>query len=78
MRFFSARHCSADLFISLHANASTNPDPEGAAVSYLSIDEYGEEARELAVREGQAIPVPPSTQIRVGFCMPTDGAVRTK
>ena len=52
-----ANNNKADLFISFHANASTHPGPEGAAVFYLSIDEYGEEARELAGREGQAIPV---------------------
>ena len=52
-----ANNNKADLFISFHANASTHPGPEGAAVFYLSIDEYGEEARELAGREGQTIPV---------------------
>ena len=52
-----ANNNKADLFISLHANASSHPVPEGAAVFYLSIDEYGEEVRELAEREGQVIPV---------------------
>ena len=52
-----ANNNKADLFISLHANASIRPSASGAKVFYLSIDEYGEEARELAEREGQAIPV---------------------
>ena len=52
-----ANNNKADLFISLHVNASTRPSAEGAEVFYLSIDEYGEEARELAEREGQPLPV---------------------
>ena len=53
----SPNNNKADLFISLHVNASTRPSAEGAEVFYLSIDEYGEEARELAEREGQPLPV---------------------
>ena len=52
-----ANHNKADLFISLHANASTRSSAVGAEVFYLSIDEYGEEARRIAASEGQAIPV---------------------
>ena len=52
-----ANNNKADLFISLHVNASTRPAAGGAEVFYLSIDEYGEEARELAERERQPIPV---------------------
>lgn len=52
-----ANNNKADLFISLHANSSVNALPAGAEVFYLSIDEYGEEARELAERESQLLPV---------------------
>lgn len=47
----------ADLFISLHANASARPAATGAEVFYLGIDEYGAEAQELAERDVQPIPV---------------------
>ena len=52
-----ANNNNADLFISLHANSSVNPEPEGAEVFYLSIDEYGPEAQEIATRERQVLPV---------------------
>ena len=52
-----ANNNGADLFISLHVNASARPSATGAEVFYLSIDEYGAEARELADREGSRIPV---------------------
>jgi len=52
-----ANNNKADLFISLHVNASTRPSAEGAEVFYLSIDEYGEEARNLADREVQPLSV---------------------
>ena len=52
-----ANNNNADLFISLHANSSANPEPEGAEVFYLSIDEYGPEAQEIATRERQFLPV---------------------
>lgn len=44
-----ANNNKADLFVSLHANASVSPSPAGAEVFYLSLDEYGESvAREAA------------------------------
>ena len=52
-----ANNNGADLFISLHANASARPAATGADVFYLSIDEYGDEARELAQQQGQWLPV---------------------
>ena len=52
-----ANNNKADLFVSLHANSSVSALPAGAEVFYLSIDEYGPEARELAEREGQLLPV---------------------
>ena len=52
-----ANNNNADLFISLHANSSVSPEPEGAEVFYLSIDEYGPEAQEIASRERQFLPV---------------------
>ena len=52
-----ANNNKADLFISLHVNASPRPSATEAEVFYLSIDEYGPEAREFAAREAQRIPV---------------------
>ncbi len=52
-----ANNNKADLFISLHANASVRPSARGAEVFYLSIEEYGDEARQLAKGEGQELPV---------------------
>lgn len=52
-----ANNNKADLFISLHVSASIRPSATGAEVFYLSMDEYGAEARELAQREGQLVPV---------------------
>ena len=52
-----ANNNAADLFISLHVNASARPAADGTAVYYLSIDEYGAEAREIADREIQPVPV---------------------
>ncbi len=43
-----ANNNKADLFISVHANASPRRDARGAEVFYLSLDGYGEEARKLA------------------------------
>ncbi len=52
-----ANNNNADLFISLHINSSVSPEPEGAEVFYLSIDDYGSEAQEIATRERQFLPV---------------------
>ena len=52
-----ANNDRADLFISLHANSALRDVVTGAEVYYLSIDEYGQEARELADREGRFLPV---------------------
>ena len=52
-----ANNNAAGLFISLHVNASARPAAAGTAVYYLSIDEYGAEAREIADREIQTVPV---------------------
>lgn len=52
-----ANNNKADLFISLHVNASIRATATGAEVFYLSINEYGEEARELATRDVQLVPV---------------------
>ena len=40
-----ANNNKADLFISLHANASVRPGVSGAEVFFLSLDEYGDEAQ---------------------------------
>ena len=52
-----ANNDRADLFISLHANSAQRDVVTGAEVYYLSIDEYGREARELAGRAGRYLPV---------------------
>ena len=52
-----ANNNGADLFISLHANASTRPAATGAEVFYLGIDEYGAEAQALADSDVQPLPV---------------------
>ena len=52
-----ANNNKADLFISLHANASVRPSMTGAEVFYLSLDEYGEEAQRVAHADSEALPV---------------------
>lgn len=52
-----ANNNKADLFLSLHANASVRPSTAGAEVFYLSLDDYGDEAQRLAQGEGEALPV---------------------
>jgi N-acetylmuramoyl-L-alanine amidase len=47
----------ADLFISLHANASVRPSTMGAQVFYLSLDEYGDAAERIAHADRDALPV---------------------
>ena len=52
-----ANNNKADLFISLHANASIKPSANGAEVFYLSLDEYVEEAERAAAGPGASLPV---------------------
>ena len=52
-----ANNNKADLFISLHANASVRPSVTGAEVFYLSLDEYGDEAQRAMSAAGEALPV---------------------
>ena len=52
-----ANNDRADLFISLHANSALRDVVTGAEVYYLGIDEYDEEARALADRDGRYLPV---------------------
>jgi N-acetylmuramoyl-L-alanine amidase len=52
-----ANNNKADLFISLHANASLRPDTRGAEVFYLSLDGFGDAARALA-ESPKGTPVP--------------------
>lgn len=52
-----ANNNKADLFISLHANSSRSVARQGAEVFYLSIEEYGAEAREVAEREAPLLSV---------------------
>lgn len=52
-----ANNNKADLFISLHANASVRPAVTGAEVFYLSIEEYGEEAQRAALSPRGSLPV---------------------
>jgi N-acetylmuramoyl-L-alanine amidase len=52
-----ANNNKADLFISLHANASPQPDVKGAESFYLSLDKYTDQARRQAQQEGAILPV---------------------
>ena len=52
-----ANNNKADLFISLHANASVRAGVSGAAVYYLSLDEYGDEAMRAAAAPRETLPV---------------------
>ena len=52
-----ANNNKADLFISLHVNASIRPSVSGAEVFYLSMEEYDEEARALEERDVPLVPV---------------------
>jgi N-acetylmuramoyl-L-alanine amidase len=52
-----ANNNKADLFLSLHANASMRASTSGAEVFYLSLDEYGAEAAIASRPEGELLPV---------------------
>jgi N-acetylmuramoyl-L-alanine amidase len=52
-----ANNNKADLFISLHANASVRPAMAGAEVFFLSLDEYGEEGQRVAHGDNAILPV---------------------
>jgi N-acetylmuramoyl-L-alanine amidase len=52
-----ANNNKADLFVSLHANASVRPTAAGAEVFYLSLEEYGDQAQRVAKGESEALPV---------------------
>ncbi len=52
-----ANNNKADLFVSLHANASVRGSAAGAEVFYLSLDEYGDQAQRVAQGETEAVPV---------------------
>jgi N-acetylmuramoyl-L-alanine amidase len=52
-----ANNNKADLFISLHANASLRPNVMGAEVFYLGLEGYGEAAQRAAQAPRDALPV---------------------
>jgi N-acetylmuramoyl-L-alanine amidase len=52
-----ANNNKADLFVSLHANASLRAATSGAEVFYLSLDEYGDAAQRVAQGENESLPV---------------------
>jgi N-acetylmuramoyl-L-alanine amidase len=52
-----ANNNKADLFVSLHANASVRAAAAGAEVFYLSLEEYGDQAQRVARGESEALPV---------------------
>jgi N-acetylmuramoyl-L-alanine amidase len=52
-----ANNNKADIFISLHANASVRSSASGAEVFYLSLAEYGDEALRVARGESEELPV---------------------
>jgi N-acetylmuramoyl-L-alanine amidase len=52
-----ANNNKADMFVSLHANASVRSSASGAEVFYLSLEEYGDQAQRVARGETEALPV---------------------
>ena len=52
-----ANNNKADLFISLHANASVRPGVSGAEVFYLNLDGYGEQAQRVSQGGPEVLPV---------------------
>ena len=52
-----ANNNKADVFISLHANASVRSSAAGAEVFYLSLEDYGAQAQRAAQGDGEALPV---------------------
>jgi len=52
-----ANNNKADLFISLHANASVRSGLSGAEVFYLNLAEYGDEAQRVAHGGAESLPV---------------------
>jgi N-acetylmuramoyl-L-alanine amidase len=52
-----ANNNKADLFVSLHANASIRTAVSGASVYYLALDEYGDEAMRAAAAPRETLPV---------------------
>jgi len=52
-----ANNNKADLFLSLHANASVRNSAVGAEVFYLSLEEYGDQAQRVAKGETESLPV---------------------
>lgn len=51
-----ANNNKADLFLSIHANASVSPVPSGAEVFYLSLDEYGERVAQDVAPDAAVVP----------------------
>jgi N-acetylmuramoyl-L-alanine amidase len=52
-----ANNNKADLFISLHANASLRPGVAGAEVFYLNLEGYGDQAQRVSQGSADALPV---------------------
>jgi N-acetylmuramoyl-L-alanine amidase len=52
-----ANNNKADVFLSLHVNASVRASAAGAEVFYLSLADYGAQAQRVAQGEGEALPV---------------------
>ena len=52
-----ANNNKADVFVSLHANASVRASVAGAEVFYLSLADYGDQAQRVAFGDTEALPV---------------------
>jgi N-acetylmuramoyl-L-alanine amidase len=52
-----ANNNKADVFLSLHANASVRPVASGAEIFYLSLEEYGDRAQRIAKGSSETLPV---------------------
>ncbi|HSS44192.1 MAG TPA: N-acetylmuramoyl-L-alanine amidase, partial [Thermoanaerobaculia bacterium] len=55
-----ANHEKANLFLSIHANSSRAPGAKGSETYYLSLEASDKLAQEVASRENQVGPTPPS------------------
>jgi N-acetylmuramoyl-L-alanine amidase len=52
-----ANNNKADVFVSLHANASVRPSVSGAEIFYLGLEDYGDRAQRIAKGASEALPV---------------------
>jgi len=64
-----ANNNKADLFVSLHANASVRGAVTGAEVFYLSLDEYGQDVARQAEPGGEVLPTLGGSDREIGLIL---------